>query len=1088
MTLLLIAFAATVVLVSSRRAVPIHRVVTIGMLTLLGAPCAAQLVWARRDPDMAQTKQFAAGSYGSAYDASRGRHVLFLGESDILIGSQERVFAFDGENWTTTTVPTTVRLGDGSSITEDPTGRGRIVRVEGLTNSRTSRWDPNTRDITTLTTLDGPFRGFGALRYVPGIGAVLFGGWFFGGLADDHTWIWDGAVWRDATSGARPSQRYGAAASRGNAAQPLVLFGGHGSVSRLNDTWSFDGTSWTQQVPATAPSPRSTHQMAYDPVRNRVVMFGGYQDVGGYARDTWEWDGVDWHAITPPHSPPAGAPISMNWDPLRRRVVLAGINTSGNNAFLPNLPIDTWEWDGADWTQLNANPTGARVVVPPARAYHALGYDSQRRRVVAFGGSTGFLLGTRLADTWDSDSRLWQQRATTGNSPPAASPNAGAALRSNGTLCYVPGRATPLSTYNELWRWNGVDWSVSPLSAATIVPQHQVLGSLQSSQLGWVLVRLVTSTTWTNDLQIIVPSNGLVQPMFPAGGPSPRVGSVMVQPASAAIAPNKVWLFGGNDGTANRSDLWELADTGTAGNLAWTNVPPAGGSQSPAGRRDAAAAYHDGLNRLFVMGGLSQAGVPLGDTWMFDFTTRVWTPLGNGPAPRYGAAMTYDASIGRLVLTGGYDGTTVFDDIWESDGTNWTQRTTAGRPSPRHNHTFVYDRTSRRAVLFGGHDGQGSVNETWIHDGAQWTPIVDGVASPSPRFTHTACFVEQGSSMVVFGGTTDGIGELGDTWRLDQAGRWTPGAAGPPPRVNPAMVYAIVQGEPCCLLFGGYRQGAPLGDTWRYLPATDTWQQLAGGPPARDIHAMAWDRLRNVVVLFGGRSTSSFFADDTWEFNCATATWSQRTPANVPPARWNGTMDFDQSRGRTVLFGGYAGSYLNDIWEWNGSDWEQRVAETDAPGGREDAAMCYDADRGRMQMMGGWTGSARTNDLWFLSARIDRAGAGNTVRPEELRYYSQPALGGTLRLGFTNPQGLGLLALGFGPLQQPLGQLGGPLCEVSNMWALAVFIAVTGTVEPNFGVNIPNSSSLSGASLVFQGFANQPTNCFRATDALHVRL
>ncbi|HLQ38992.1 MAG TPA: kelch repeat-containing protein, partial [Planctomycetota bacterium] len=530
---------------------------------------------------------------------------------------------------------------------------------------------------------------------------------------------------------------------------------------------------------------------------------------------------------------------------------------------------------------------------------------------------------------------------------------------------------------------------------------------------------------------------------------------------------------------------WELADTGVGGNLAWTLVSPAAGSPIPPARTYPAAAYHDRLNRLFLMGGLAPGAV-LGDAWMFDFSTRVWTQLGNAPSTRYGAAMVYDPSLDRLVLTGGAN-TTSLDDIWECDGTTWTRRATAGKPSPRNNHSFAYDRANHRAVLFGGHDGQTALNDTWSYDGSQWTPIIEDGPSPAPRFTHAACFVEQGASTVVFGGTTDGIGELGDTWRLDQAGRWTPGALGPPARVNPAMVYAIVQGQPSCLLFGGYRQGSLLGDTWRYLPASDTWQQLAGGPDARDIHAMAWDRMRNVVVLFGGRAVNAFFADDTWEFNCATATWSLRNPVHRPPARWNGTMDFDQSRGRTVLFGGYNGGYLNDVWEWNGTDWEQRVPETDAPVGREDATMIYDADRGRMAMFGGWTGASHMDDLWFLNARIDRAGAGNTAQPTELHFYTQPALGQQLQLGFANPQGFGFYTVGFGPLQQPLGPLPvPPLCEPSSIWATFASYLVIGSAEPNIAWNVPNTPLILGVTLVFQAFSVQPASCWRATDALHV--
>ena len=50
-------------------------------------------------------------------------------------------------------------------------------------------------------------------------------------------------------------------------------------------------------------------------------------------------------------------------------------------------------------------------------------------------------------------------------------------------------------------------------------------------------------------------------------------------------------------------------------------------------------------------------------------------------------------------------------------------------------------------------------------------------------------------------------------------------------------------------------------------------------------------------------------------------------------------MAFDAGRARIVLFGGYNGGYLNDVWEWNGIDWTQRIAETASPVPQEDPTL-----------------------------------------------------------------------------------------------------------------------------------------------------
>ena len=62
-----------------------------------------------------------------------------------------------------------------------------------------------------------------------------------------------------------------------------------------------------------------------------------------------------------------------------------------------NQPLaDTWEWNGAGWTQIQA------VTSLVARWGHSVVYDFARARTLLFGGmQVGF---TTLADTWEYDS------------------------------------------------------------------------------------------------------------------------------------------------------------------------------------------------------------------------------------------------------------------------------------------------------------------------------------------------------------------------------------------------------------------------------------------------------------------------------------------------------------------------------------------------------------------------------------------------------------------------------------------------------------------------------------------------------------
>ena len=56
--------------------------------------------------------------------------------------------------------------------------------------------------------------------------------------------------------------------------------------------------------------------------------------------------------------------------------------------------VQTWEWDGRLWTQ-------RQDMGPSGRYGHALAYDSQRDRVVLFGGYAFLPPGGYVSDTWE---------------------------------------------------------------------------------------------------------------------------------------------------------------------------------------------------------------------------------------------------------------------------------------------------------------------------------------------------------------------------------------------------------------------------------------------------------------------------------------------------------------------------------------------------------------------------------------------------------------------------------------------------------------------------------------------------------------
>src|SRR5262245_61850924 len=74
------------------------------------------------------------------------------------------------------------------------------------------------------------------------------------------------------------------------------------------------------------------------------------------------------------------------------------------------------------------------------------------------------------------------------------------------------------------------------------------------------------------------------------------------------------------------------------------------------------------------------------------------------------------------------------------------------------------------------------------------------------------------------------------------------------------------------------------------------WLQLfpSAHPSARSYHAMAYDSIRHVAVLFGGLTGLTLNAE-TLEWDGVN--WTQKVVAQAPSARFGHAMAFDTDRG-----------------------------------------------------------------------------------------------------------------------------------------------------------------------------------------------
>ncbi len=203
----------------------------------------------------------------------------------------------------------------------------------------------------------------------------------------------------------------------------------------------------------TGPLGRHFFGAAYDSARSKLVVFGGQAASQAILGDTWEWDGATWSQVATT-GPAARCFHAMGFDSARGRVVVhAGLD--GNNQILG----DTWEWDGATWTQRSP------ATSPGARNRHAGAYDPVRQRFVIFGGLAQGLVN--LADTWEWDGTNWTQVQSPARPPVARNLHAMAFHARLGRIVMFGGETTAATpTYrDDTWSFDGTQWQ--PHTTAT---------------------------------------------------------------------------------------------------------------------------------------------------------------------------------------------------------------------------------------------------------------------------------------------------------------------------------------------------------------------------------------------------------------------------------------------------------------------------------------------------------------------------------------------------------------------------------------------------------------------------------------------
>lgn len=398
----------------------------------------------------------ARTSHAMAYDAARGRMVMFGGQNDVAAFSD--TWEHDGNSWIAIPAAGTPPPALIYHSMAYDSARARVVMFGGY-NASPDTWEFDGAQWTVVSSPQSPGgRELPSLAYDSYRGRCVM----FGGDMRSDTWEFDGATWGEVASVTNPGPRYDTAMEGDVTRSFAVLFGGEGPQGRTNDTWHFDGSSWIRRHPVVNPQVRSGHAMAFDLGRAKTLLFGGGGGNGvGLLGDTWEYDGSNWTNAAPAASPPARLAHAMAYDITRGRTVLFGGLLAGA------VPAgDVWEYDGVTWTPVPG-------VMPPARWAHAMAYDAGRQRMVMFGGRSSFGLLGAHNDTWEYDGTSWSQ-VFTAQAPTARFDHAMTFdYTGQGRILLFGGE--DLQTFaQDTWSYDGTAWT--PLTVTTSPEERHSFG------------------------------------------------------------------------------------------------------------------------------------------------------------------------------------------------------------------------------------------------------------------------------------------------------------------------------------------------------------------------------------------------------------------------------------------------------------------------------------------------------------------------------------------------------------------------------------------------------------------------------------
>ncbi|MEQ1831613.1 MAG: kelch repeat-containing protein [Candidatus Eisenbacteria bacterium] len=506
---------------------------------------------------------------------------------------------------------------------------------------------------------------------------------------------------------------------------------------------------------------------------------------------------------------------SFAFDPVRDRLLAFGGATTCNACYSAYNSVWSLSLAGTpDWSTLTVAGTP-----PGIRHSAAMVYDPWRDRMVVYGGNywPGFGSGTWYDDAFGlslAAPMTWLPMTAFPDPPTGRIPGP-ALLDSLGRRVIILGQTPSSGT-----------------------PQSDIL---------------------TLDLSAGVSADQAVWGTLPSG-PSTQA-ALFLQPVQSRIVSY--------DGT----DQWNLLLGSTP---AWNLV--GGGLAGPLKRRGMVSFVDAERQRVYA--GLGGTGSGAGTDAVLlvrPFTQEVpWVTLSaTGPGPRYGAVGVADPAGDRALVFGGAaalgtNDTDEYADLWSFDfGANtWTPLAPATSPQVRAEALGVFDTQHRRLIVHGGRLTNPSPiarSDTWIYDVAAGTWSSPAVGSYGGVWGEVGVYDALRDRVVALG---PNLAQPIHVLPLGPSlGSWTAvtPAGTAPNALAEAAVYDSLHDR---VLVAGVT-GASISFWALSLSDPPTWSpMLASGvpPAARSGFALALDKARERVLMFGGAPFSGPLPGDTWAF------------------------------------------------------------------------------------------------------------------------------------------------------------------------------------------------------------------------------